>query len=931
MDPVGASAGAINKQPVQVSSPNINYAKAHDSSSDESETDCLYTPLTDEFEEVVSAFEEIIGLLRSESSVTKGHLTDKRRQANVLSKNLLSMVLTWACDVRIEGGYLNNFQDTIIGFVVRTSLGQIGFQLRSLILREYEAPSVTDLNRLLNSDFQKELLDSISSLQSQVKAIRMSQATKHGLGPLDGLARNITWISGQHAAPKPVIEPVESLEPISKGSLRPPSYREALLSVRAKNLSSVLPPVLAVEYSGRSKLDPQPQSARSRRLVTRRTASELLSRSSIWYEHMKIDPKSNIRLLILSRGTEDDKLECSMTIVPSVGHQLQYTAISHAWAPAAVGGDIWIRNTRPLKGLRSFRNVVRHVIKYKGFLTAYKFPLSPGIYSALRQFRREDQDLELWVDEICIDGHDLHEPNMQFMDMADIFHGAEKVSVWLGEGNEDSDTAISFIQEKMDPIRDLSEIALARKAWVHCGTKSIEWIEFSSYVERIYIDHTRLSELLGPLWENRLYQSDSINRLATSPASVFVRAVKDIFDKTEDGVIIDARLSLEYLVCTLSRLEVSDPRDTIYAFLSDAKDTRAAAGVSGQIETKESNSILRPDYRKNYLEVCVDFVRFCIESSRSLDIICRPWARDTELDFPSWISPLKEAPFDTIGSQGPVNSENLVGMPGKSYYNTSFSIPVIFGEEIQKPGLSMEDSRAKGSYYDKMRLANILALDQKGPSLPQHSARQSSDDSSTGTRPGCIRVTGRVIDTIMEVSPRIVAGLILRECLELSAFHVRTVEGASSVPEWLWRTLVADRDHKGHLPPNWYKQACFDALHHVDGNGDLDTNTVITKGGSPLVSQYLERVRRVTWNRRLTRTGEKGLLGLVPANAKHSDLVCVLYGCSVPVILRPMVGLGDCFQLIGECFIHGIMEGQAVRDMPRASGGPKSYRTFEIR
>ncbi|MCJ1395419.1 hypothetical protein MMC18_008305 [Xylographa bjoerkii] len=896
------------KQPAGVSSFSTDYTEHDDSSSDESDTNAPHTTLTDNFKEVVLAFEDIIDLLRSESSAAKGHSIDRFRQAKKLSENLLSIVLTWACDIRIDDGNLNDYNDTIFGLVVQTSLVQIGSRLRSLVMREFEAISV-DIDRLLNSNFQGELLDSISSLQSQVKAIRMSQAVKYSLGPLDGLAKDIETISDQYTVQEISAESEDSLKRTGEDtteifkSTRPLHSREAP-SASLEEIVSFISPLTRAKGEGFSKLDPRFQSDSSLRLA-QRTAFEQLPLTMVRYEHIEIDPKSSIRLLILRRGTGEDRIECSMTIVPSVGHQIQYTAISHVWGSAPVSSDIWIRNSPPLRGIRNFRNVVRHVIKYRDYFGAYIFPLRPNLHSALKHLRRKDQDLTLWVDALCVDRNDLYERNMLVEDMADIYQGAEKVSVWLGEGNENSDTAFSFMQDGMDPIRDLSvdqrgvlgellraqwfrrlwtvqELALAKRAWLHCGTKTIEWVEFADYVELMYTNFTRTSELLGPSWETRLYRSDSISQLATSPASLFVRVVKDLFEKSKDGEILVARLSLEYLVYTLSKLEVSDPRDTIYALLSLAKDTRS---VFGKEETGQRGLVLRPDYSKDYFEVFRDFTKFCIQSSRSLDLICRPWARGITADLPSWIPRLQERWFgDAKGSQGRINSESLVGIPGRSYYNasgrgpsTTFFKTVLFGEGI------------KG-------FSPIKYIDRS------------------------IIVLGFQVDKIMEAPPRVIAGVIPREWFLVSGLHVdpgQSPRNISKVPKKLWRTLVADRDPKGRLPPTWYHQACVDALYNVNGNGDLDVNAVIAESKSPLMTQYLERVRDITWNRRLTRT-RNGRLGLLPAGAEALDLVCVLQGCSVPVLLRPLdVMVGDGFELIGECYIDGIMEGEAVEGFGR--------------
>jgi len=172
-----------------------------------------------------------------------------------------------------------------------------------------------------------------------------------------------------------------------------------------------------------------------------------------------------------------------------------------------------------------------------------------------------------------------------------------------------------------------------------------------------------------------------------------------------------------------------------------------------------------------------------------------------------------------------------------------------------------------------------------------------------------------VIDTIVNISPRIVAGVIPRECLVLCGLDMLEGGAPGRVKEGreeAWRTLVANRGPEGRLPPSWYNEAFLDALFNTNGNGDLDINSTIAKSSSPLMTRYLERVRDVTWNRRLTKTTDRHL-GLIPGSAKTNDLICIVEGCSVPVILRPQ-RIDESFEVIGECYIHGIMEGEAMPD-----------------
>lgn len=65
-------------------------------------------------------------------------------------------------------------------------------------------------------------------------------------------------------------------------------------------------------------------------------------------------------------------------------------------------------------------------------------------------------------------------------------------------------------------------------------------------------------------------------------------------------------------------------------------------------------------------------------------------------------------------------------------------------------------------------------------------------------------------------------------------------------------------------------------------------------------------------------------VGLGSKDISEDDLLCILFGCSVPVILRPTGLLEDNNSLpvsfIGECFVYGKMDGEVFTD-PRTSLG----------
>jgi hypothetical protein len=61
-------------------------------------------------------------------------------------------------------------------------------------------------------------------------------------------------------------------------------------------------------------------------------------------------------------------------------------------------------------------------------------------------------------------------------------------------------------------------------------------------------------------------------------------------------------------------------------------------------------------------------------------------------------------------------------------------------------------------------------------------------------------------------------------------------------------------------------------------------------------------------NRIFART-KKGYYVLGPKVMEEGDVVCVLYGGKMPFVLRPW---GRYFLLVGECYVHGLMKGEAI-------------------
>lgn len=82
-------------------------------------------------------------------------------------------------------------------------------------------------------------------------------------------------------------------------------------------------------------------------------------------------------------------------------------------------------------------------------------------------------------------------------------------------------------------------------------------------------------------------------------------------------------------------------------------------------------------------------------------------------------------------------------------------------------------------------------------------------------------------------------------------------------------------------------------------------------------------VTSATLNRRLFFT-KRGYMGIGPAAMRAGDAAYVFAGGHMPFVTRrrrvravPGVGRRECHELVGECYIHGIMDGEAMGEFKR--------------
>ena len=63
---------------------------------------------------------------------------------------------------------------------------------------------------------------------------------------------------------------------------------------------------------------------------------------------------------------------------------------------------------------------------------------------------------------------------------------------------------------------------------------------------------------------------------------------------------------------------------------------------------------------------------------------------------------------------------------------------------------------------------------------------------------------------------------------------------------------------------------------------------------------------------------KEGYMAILPTMAKVGDMVLIVCGRRCPLVLRRKGGGayegvgGTCYELMGECYVHGIMDGEMM-------------------
>jgi Heterokaryon incompatibility protein (HET) len=594
----------------------------------------------------------------------------------------------------------------------------------------------------------------------------------------------------------------------------------------------------------------------------------------------------NIRLLLLHPRHDSAPVKCSLFKTP-LECAPQYEAVSYVW------------------GNSSQRRIV-HVNDGKIQVTANAFDL-------LKERSSFWFPRVVWIDSICINQRDEVERTQQVQLIGDIYRKAFIVTVWLAQ----SSCTMGFVDELTNTINahlalDLLE-ELRLTEMIVFGGKVAIYRAFASQrrSQRWYA----LMELLRNPWFDRIWVVQEV-ALATSVRVVYGKGEMP-WQSFIDGVTTFGRHPL--LGALLEWTEDLKVRQT------------TPTSVSNGTQINEFRQKIQLGEALSFSTVLFDCYRFKATDQRDkifgIRGICSNRAED--LTRPDYLKPLWEVYLNAarcILTEN--NAHSLLALAGVGYFF--------------EPNLELE--QLPSWVPDWTRAPRLMTLAGSSPEIDYKAGAATHPDIHLRDGTSLI-LRGRCIDTIEELGPIFevavdetgrwhIADLeklnqAQNESYTLATESQRTrdpyvhIKSFQPLREAYWRTLIGDRTLTARPAPAAFAEG-FDGWQE---NLRLMSSIRETNRIAPpdcmqnvqVVSAFRDAAARCLFGRRFCITNN-GYIGLVPPYACERDIVCAVLGAKTPLVLRPtddVAGTGQDrrnskYRLVGECYIHGIMMGEAI-------------------
>ncbi|KAH8802456.1 heterokaryon incompatibility protein-domain-containing protein [Xylogone sp. PMI_703] len=556
-----------------------------------------------------------------------------------------------------------------------------------------------------------------------------------------------------------------------------------------------------------------------------------------------------------------------------------YTALSYHWGP--------MTPTRPI------------------IVGGASFQVTENLAIVLRHLRLRDERRIVWIDALSIDQNNNIEKSEQIAQMREIYSRAASVISWLGPSGSGSNLAMQWIRKyggqslelgigtkpEKQLVRILNALATGESDMdegVRAFAEDLKSQLLPANLKRPEVIHA-LSDLFGRPYWSRVWV---VQEMASAPTLKFVcgheiatedefhhalRLVRNLayyhsLHATQDDmpmmpgeelitrnpiIMFKFRraaepLPLIYLIRSLRYFKATDPRDKIYSLLGIAQDTKTLG--------------LYPDYQVACREVYIDLARTLIQHGY-VELLSLCESQRNIAGLPSWVPDWSK---ERRRSHLQQRSLDRSSRPPTTVLEPKFTASGV-DQQMEFPSLQFPDDE------------NIISV--------------------PGTFVGEVSHVGPCWDGDI--------GTWLQTLADLSQIVSGTTEQSERDREAVWRTAVADQElrsgKKARLSQDMVRKV---DTFLKDKELRLINEKTLVDGD---LSNYCRQLEALARDRRPIVVSNR-YIGIGPDYTEKSDPAYVILGGSVPYIMNR--DDGGKLVLIGEAYIHGIMDGEAMEGDP---------------
>ncbi|KAF4463847.1 hypothetical protein FALBO_9335 [Fusarium albosuccineum] len=662
-----------------------------------------------------------------------------------------------------------------------------------------------------------------------------------------------------------------------------------------------------------------------------------------YHQHQALPPRSIRVIRLQPNPSRDAELRCRLVPV-SLDTKPKFWALSYTWDGQAPSCPIEV---------------------YQDDGSIARLDITPNCVSALRQLRDATEERPLWVDGICINQASIEERNTQVALMGEIYLGAEKVVVWLGEGDATTKQAIDLLEEIGDTEYAESQVETSQSGAVNLDRRG-------RVIERLHGKALKLTrdvtsneqDKLGPLfrrnWFSRMWTVQEVTLPTPNDIIVYCGEASIEWAKLylatdvlgaigyQWGDWMKSMMLLRFLVQMMIRFRFPSARETmnsipglgldmhishmlVYCKTKLATDPKDKVYALYGLMKHMKIELPDPDYNKSLCDIYTEITTTALKHDHNMLALFFAPSDLRRPGLPSWVPDWSDASiWDENDNRHPVLRSHFAatGSSEPKFRFTSNPRELVVHGKIVDTVLYRTDSHTSAEMppqpasYDRDATDRILVW----PALQEFWNRYKimkdwvdvaywSDTYPTGEAISDVLKTTLLGDHVYNNPSNPAIDLAFPQWLNmmkatdadlsLQGCKMAFEAGIVVMPSFGLRRVLGSIFSPSRAQ-SFYEEIWQRAAHQVP----MELRMMLVQSSPAGGLAFYNPALVYSVKKCLFRT-EGGYLGMAPDRfpgaMQAGDVIALVAGMEMPVVLRRVEG---GFQYVSHCYVHGMMHGE---------------------